>query len=634
MAPSDSTLPQADTVAHLLEAGVACHRAGRLDDALACYEQVLAVQPDQPDAGHLSGLIAFQRGDIDRAVALMSNASAAAPGNPAIHNNLGLAHAAERDHASAAENFRRAIALSPSYAEAHCNLGNMLAELGQAAEAEACYRNALTIAPGFAGACFNLGNVLRDQGRLQEASAAFENAIAINPAYAKAHNNLADVLKSMDRVAEALEHFRRACEIEPGSADYHSNLIFIQDFDPDIDISTQQTERQHWNEKFCLPQLATITPHENDRTPDRRLRVGYVSGDFRVHSACEGFAPLITGHDSRAFEVFCYSTAPKSDSMTETLRTSATQWREVSSMSDEKLSETIRADGIDILVDLAGHTHGSRLGVFARKPAPVQVTGIGHLPPGLSTIDYRLTTKDWTYPAEEPLFPEAPVYQETMFGFRAPEGMPEVSPAPGLNSGVITFGSMNRLSKISPEVRAAWAKILIGVPTARLLIKAPGLKQASTKRGILDEFAALGVQPERLVLIGGTNQAEHLRTFQDIDIHLDPFPHGGGITTLESLWMGVPVLGINDSLKMPHRLIATILRPLGLEDWIARSPDDYCARALAWASRPNELARLRTELRDRVANVYGTHPARVEAAYRVMWQRWCAGETPSAIDMC
>ena len=372
-------------------------------------------------------------------------------------------------------------------------------------------------------------------------------------------------------------------------------------------------------------------PHANDRTPGRRLRIGYVSADFKWHSACQGFAPLILEHDRDHFDVICYDDNPSCDAMTETLRAAATSWRPTMGQSNEELAQTIRNDGIDILVDLAGHTHGNRLTVFGHKPAPLQVTGIGHLPPGASTIDYRLTTTIATPPEEESLFPEAPIYLETYLGFSPPIDAPTVGALPCLENGFITFGCLNRFSKVSDQAVDLWARILRDVPKSRLLIKAPQIDEPSVSQRVEDFFSERGISQDRLILLGGTPQRQHLETYNRIDITLDTLPHGGGVNTLESLWMGVPAVGLTCPSKFTGRMIDFICRPLGLGEWITKETDEYHAIAVKWAGRESDLSKIRQNLRQRMSEVYSRFPQDVEKAYRLIWKRWCNGEEPSPL---
>lgn len=617
--------------ADLLQKAVRMHQGGQLADAEGAYGEVLKLYPEDADANHLLGLAAYQRGRSATAVGLIGKAINARPGNAVFHNNLGLAQQALGHLDEAIATLEEAVRLKPDYVEAWCNLGNVFQDKDRSEDAETAYRKAITINPDFPGAHYNLGNTLRNQNRFDEAIAAFERAIALKPDYAKAHSNLGDVLKNINQVEKAESCFRTALALAPDSDIYHSNIIFLQDFQPEIDLTRQQAERKAWNEKFIVPLAARIELHPNNRDPERRLRIGYVSADLRGHSACQGLAPLILDHDRNHFDIYCYAGNTATDAMTDKLRTAASGWRAVAAMTDEELAKTIRDDRIDILVDLSGHTQGNRLLVFGQKPAPVQVTCIGHLPPGLSTIDYRLTTAVWTPPNEEKLFPEKPVYLDTVFAFYPPMDAPAPSPPPFLAGEGITFGCMNRLSKINPAVMNLWARILKQVAGSRLVVKYHGLDDAVTRDRFHREMIAAGVPDERLVLLGGTPQKEHLETYGRIDISLDTFPQSGGITTMESLWMGVPVLGLHGPDKLATRVISVLYRPLGLQDWIAEDADAYVRLAVDRAARREDLVCLRSGLRQRVGEVYSRFPGQVEQAYRAMWRRWCAGEDAAAL---
>ena len=607
------------------------HAAGRLSEAEGVCQQMLQADPDHPFTLHLLGVISHQTGKSGQAVDLITRALSINPDNADAHNSLGnvLKDLGELDQA--VDSYQKALTLKPDYVVAHYNLANALKELGKLDEAMSSYHKALALKPDYAEAHNNLGIALQDLGRLDEAAASYHRALAINPDYPEAHNNLGNALQDLGKPDEALAGYHKALAIKPDFADAHSNLIFIQDLISNIDQNAQQAERKRWNDTFILPLAAKTEPHTNLRDPDRRLRIGYVSADFRRHSACQGFAPLILDFDRSRFDVICYDATLVADRTSQTLRAAASAWRSIRGISDEVLARTIREDKIDILVDLSGHSRGNRLTVFGDKPAPLQVTGVGHAPPGLSTMDYRLTTVFATPPEEESIFPEAPIYLDTFFGFMPPPDTPPVTPPPCLESGTITFGSLNRLSKVSNDVMAQWAMILHQVSEARLLIKAPQMGEVDVRQSVETFFSERGIDQDRLILLGGTPQRQHLEAYGRIDIALDTFPAGGGITTLESLWMGVPVVGLNDSLKFSNRQIEFTCRPLGLGEWISRATDEYRAIALQWADRGQDLSKIRQQLRQRISEVYFRFPRDVEKAYRLIWKRWCDGDAASTL---
>lgn len=590
---------QVAPTANLLQQGVELHQANRLSEAEAIYRQILASDPEHADANHLLGLIAQHYGNHTLAFSLIAKAIARKPRTAIFHNSLGMA----------------------------------LRGAGHLDEAVAAYHSAIELAPDYSKAHNNLGVALAQQGLLDEALASYRRALDLEPGYAEACANLASVYGQLGRIGEADTYYRRAHELAPDSALLYSNVILAQDYDARIDLISQQAERKRWNEKFILPLAPLICPHGNSRNPDRRLRIGYVSADFNYHSACQGFASLILNHDRSNFDVYCYDQNLTSDAMTETLRAAATVWRVSRGLPDNDLAHLIRQDAIDILVDLSGHSGGNRLLVFGRKPAPIQMTGIGSIAPGVTTIDYRWTSQVLTPAEEATLYPEAPVYLHSFFGFTPLANAPAVAPLRRDASGGIVFGSMNRLIKLSDATLALWARILRAVPDSRLLMKFSGIDSPETRSRITAFFAEHGVSEECLILLGRTSQYDHLDAYNRIDIAFDPFPTTGGMTTLESLWMGVPVVGLYNHRKVVNRMIAACCRPAGLDDWIAETEDRYLDIAVEWAHRPKELAALKAGLRHRVREAFFRFREDMEHAYRIAWQRWCAGSPPAPIEL-
>ena len=607
------------------------HQAGRLKEAESVYKAILEKDPANADALHYLGMIAHQVDRNDIAADLIGRALALDGSQALYHYNLGEVLRPLGRPGEAVKSYQRALAINPSMAEAHNSIGVTLLDQFGGGDAAESFRRAVEIDPANPMAITNLGVALQKDGKPEEGIAAYKRALEIDPGFAAAHNNLGSAYGETGRIKDSLACYRRALEIDPDLLDAHSNIIFNQDFYPGIDQAAQQAERKRFDDRFIQPLADKIESHANSRDPDRRLRIGYVSGDFKRHSACQGFAPLILEHDRDRFDVICYAGNVVSDAVTDSLRSAATLWRPVSKMPDDQLARTIREDGIDILVDLSGHTKGNRLLAFGQKPAPLQATGIGHMPPGVSTIDYRLTTPLITLPEEEALFPETPIYLSTYFGFLPPADAPPMGGSPCQERGTVTFGCLNRFSKVTDEVLSLWAGILNDVPESRLLIKCSHLDEPSPRQRVVDFFADAGIAADRLIVLGGTAQRQHLEAYNSIDIALDTFPQGGGITTLESLWMGAPVVGRTDSLKIAHRLIEVICRPLGLDAWIAESADDYRRIAAHWAARPEDLADLRPQLRDRVSELYSRFPGDVEKAYRAIWKRWCNGEAPTPL---
>jgi len=523
-----------------------------------------------------------------------------------------------------------AIEQDDASAAAHCNLGTALAGLGQYDDAVASFHRALAIAPEHVDAEANLGATLRDQGRLGAAAAAFERAIARDPRHADALANLAGARAEQGRAAEAIALYRRALAADPRRADAHSGLLLALHYDDCIDADALHAEHRRW--AAChVASVAAFTDHPDNRPqPERRLRLGYVSPNLRAHSVAYFIEPVLAAHDRRGFEVFAYADVARPDAITQRLRGLVDVWRDLGGHDDDAVAAQVRADRIDILVDLAGHTGGHRLGVFARRPAPLAISYLGYPDTtGLGAIDYRLSDAR----ADPPGIADRRC-RETLIrldgGFlcyRPPEDAPGVAPLPALARGTVTFGSFNNLAKLSPTTLKLWSAVLDAVPGSRLMLKARALGDAETRDRVAKLFAERGIAADRLDLYGqATSVAAHLALYREIDIGLDPAPYNGATTTCEALWMGVPVITLAGD-RHAGRVGASLLGGLGLDDMIAPSPDAYVATAAKYAADRDRLAGLRATLRTRVLRGPLTDAKGftqgLEATYRTLWRRWC-----------
>ena len=529
---------------------------------------------------------------------------------------------------------RRADAKLGSLAGSHYNLGNLLSKQGRLDEAVAAYRQAIGIKPDYADAHSNLGAALAAQGRLDEAVAAYRRAIGIKPDYAQAYSNLGIALTWRGKLDDAAAAYRRAIEIKPSFSKAFSGLLSMLNYDDKSTNADLFAAHREWDERYGQ-QVERFTAYANDRDPARRLRIGYLSPDFREHSVAYFVEPLLRGHDRQKVEVFCYAEVTRPDLVTTRLQGLADHFLVTVGLSDEQLAERIRTDGIDILVDVAGHTGGNRLLVFARKPAPVQVTWLGYPnTTGLKAIDYRLVDA-----VTDPVGEADAWASETLVrlkdGFLCYSGLrdgPEPTSAPCLRTGTVTFGSFNNPAKASTATFDAWAKLLCRLPRARLLLKALSFADASTRALFLDRFSERGVPAERVELMASQpDPIAHLALYQGVDIALDPFPYNGATTTCEALWMGVPVITLRGH-RHAGRVGASLLTQVGLTDLIADSIEEYVEIAVALAGNPKRLDELHRILRPRVAASplcdEGAFAIKMEAAFRTMWQDWCQGLPP------
>jgi protein O-GlcNAc transferase len=567
---------------------------GRYAEALACYERVLALAPQHLDALNNSANALNKLGRYDEALLRLN----------------------------------RLVSLNPNDARALTNRGLVLKELRRHDAAIADLRRALTIDPGYATAHYNLGNTLLDLGRPHEAVESFTRAVELAPDHVDAYTSRADAYFHLRRPTEAVADFRKALAIRPDDPAIRTRLIFVLNFDADATTADQQAERALWARCY-EPLYAAVSSHANAADPERRLRIGYVSPYFCGQAATYSFGGVIAEHDSERFDVVCYSDTQRADDVTERLRSRASTWRDTLGMSDEALADLVRADGIDILVDLVGHMRGHRLALFARKPAPVQVTAWGEpTGSGLKTIDYLLADPVLVPEQERALLSEKVLDLPNFLGFWTPGLLPEPGPLPAMSRGYVTFGSFNRFAKMLDPVLRAWAHILRAVPNSRLLLKKDRqLDDAAQTAPMLALLAEDGIAPDRITMLDHMSREDHFASYRDMDIALDPFPHGGGMTTLDALWMGVPVVTWPGRI-ISSRLAAASLTALGLTDFIAPDVEAYTALAVAKAKDLEALAALRSDLRPRLAKSTVGDPVKyartVEAAYREMWRRWCA----------
>ncbi|MGH6968315.1 MAG: tetratricopeptide repeat protein, partial [Stellaceae bacterium] len=523
--------------------------------------------------------------------------------------------------------FRRAIAIEPNLAVAHFNLGNALLAQSDAAAIDA-YRRAIEHKPDLADAHMNLGIVLRRQGQPQAAVACFRRAIELRPDHAAAYDNLAGMLAEMGCLDEAVAANHRALALGPANAAAHSNLIFNLNFDASLGVAEHQAERRRWAERHAAALAQAVARRPADRDPERRLRVGYVSAHFRAYAASYAFGGVLTRHDPARVEIFCYSDTQQPDELTAIFRRAAHHWRDTADLGDAALAERIARDRIDILIDLVGHMGGHRLLVFARRPAPIQITAWGEpTGTGLAAMDYLLADPVLIPPAERPLFAERIIDLPGALGYWTPEPLPAPGPLPARANGFVTFGSFNRRAKVTPGVLRDWSAILRALPEARLVLKAKQFGDPAEQTALRQEFARAGLQAERVTFLGQTGRAEHFAAYRTLDLALDPFPHGGGMTTLDALAMGVPVI-TRTGRTIPSRLAASCLTALDLKRLFASDETAYVAAAVAAARDLAALERLRADLPGRLAHSpigdARRYAEAAEDAYRAAWRRYCA----------
>jgi predicted O-linked N-acetylglucosamine transferase (SPINDLY family) len=596
------------------------------EPAVAAFNRAIALNPNDADAWCNRGVAELMLKRWDAAAASSERALSLRPQHFEALVNKGLSHLELRHYDIAEAAFNAAIALRPEMAEVLAHRGRLNMLMGRRAEAEADFDAAVSRDPTLDVGWQGKAQICMLTGNLAQAMLACKRVLERNPSAEVALTLLGACLGRLGDTAGAIAHFDRALANKPDYDEAISKKIFYQDFLIEADFAAQQaTRRQWWDAVGTKLPRRQLAPCALD--PDRRIVIGYVSSDFRTHSAAFAFMPVLRSHDKAQFQINCYSSSTSKDSFTAAFQSIADIFVDAVHLSDDELADRIQADGVDILVDLSGYTTGNRIPVFARKPAPIQVTAWGSgTGTGLATMDYFFADPV-TVPHEvRHLFAET-VYDLPSVITIDPITDAAPSALPMQRNGHVTFGVFNRIDKISDAALALWSRLLREIDGARLVVKHLALEDALVRDGLLGRFAAHGVPQDSIVCIGATERRDHLRAFARIDISLDPFPQNGGISTWESLYMGVPVIAKLGS-GASSRAAGAIIKAVGLDDWVACDDDGYVAIARRFASDPAHLATLRAELpgmiaRSRAGNVE-TYTREVETGYREFWRDYCA----------
>lgn len=645
--------------------GAALRRLTDMDAAREAYERALSADPGYAQAWSNLGEWQLVKGDMqaaltsfERALKLDRNLLEALNNRVATLYELGRYTDAESAAAQAIES-------NPHVAALHVNMGNVLLHTGKARAAVKSFRQALACDPACPEAHMNLATLFGETHHIGEALVFIEREIALKGESAQRLASLALALQARGDLAAAEASCEKVLGMQPGNisalitlagcrsarADHHganrlqeralasnpqmpaicSNIAFNATYLPDISAEEVFDYHRDWARRFGGQGKEPVFVHAQSRDPDRPLRIGYVSGDFGVHPVGFLLRDVIREHDRGSFEVHCFSMMRKDDEITIAVREHASAWHEALLTSDEELAREIHEKGIDILIDLSGHTAYNRLPAFARRPAPVQATWIGYFhSTGLESIDYFITDPYTSPVGCGQLFSETPVWlPHSRFCYSPPAYVPEVAPAPVLAQGRITFGCFNRVEKLVAPVIAAWAEIIKAVPDSRLLLKAGTLQNEAACDELRRRFAACGLDGARLDLRGPSSHPEMLRQYGEIDIALDPFPFNGGMTTLEALWMGVPVVTVAGQGVVSRQTVSALAN-LGLTELAFPDVSSYIDGAVALARDTHRLVELRRDIRQRMAAsplLQAEQFARdLEALYRRMWRAWCSGQ--------
>jgi protein O-GlcNAc transferase len=604
-------------------------QGSRLVEARALYQEICDADHLDAEAWLKLGVIAGRLGDAAKALEALQCAARLRPAHIPTLFNLGIALRDSGCVEDAVSLFNHITEVEPQHWRAQYMLARGLDALGRTEQAVERYRALHALRPEDPSVLASLGIGLHSLGRLQEAVTCYRKALAVGGQDGNTRDNLAAALCQQGRSEEAITVYRRTLQLQAQNPRALSNLLLALHYTPAEDDVRLFEEHKRWGELYGSVPFDAVVGFANPPDPERRLRVGYVSPDLCEHSVSYFFEPILLNHNRDSIEVTCYSASSQSDATTARLRSLADRWRDIAGLDDRRVVDMVRRDEIDVLVDLAGHTGENRLPVFAHRPAPVQVTYLGYPDTtGLPAIGYRLCD-GVTDPEEAPTYctEELVRLPGCFLCYRPPVAAPRVADPPVARHGYVTFGSFNNLAKISDDVVATWAALLLSVPDARLVLKSAFLADAKTGERYLDLFAERGIHCDRIELFGrAPTIREHLAMYEHVDVALDTFPYNGTTTTCESLWMGVPVITLAGQ-RHAGRVGKSLLTAVGLETFAVDTWQEYIRTAVRLATAHAELATLRRTLRERVETSVLCDGSRfaglVEGAYRAMWCRWC-----------
>jgi protein O-GlcNAc transferase len=645
----------------LCNLGAVLARQERFDDAAKCYSMCLAASPGYPDAHYNLGNLFRRVGRHREAISEYQHCLKGNPNHPSCYFNMGLALVALNDLTTASEAFRQTITLEPNHADAYNRLGDVLLRTGKIGDGIEQFRRYISLRPDDPRGYNNLGLAIANVGRPQEAVELLNKALALNPNYPDAHNTLALAFEALHRKDEANHHYREAVRLRPDFADawsnlgtnlteqgradeaidslrksleirpfappIHSNLLLTLNYTSNLTPPVVLAEHRKFADLFAANTPPSPMPLDPD--PNRRLRIGYLSGDFRDHTVAGFIRIVLKNHRREQFHVTAYSTVSRPDAVTAEMQGLADRWSSIVGGTDDQAAAAIRNDKIDILIDLSGHTAGNRLLTLAQRPAPIQAILFGYPnTTGLNAVDYRITDT-----IADPVGQTEPLYVEKLLRlnclawcYAPPSDAPLTTALPALSSDTFTFGCLNNAAKISDACRRTWAKLLQEIPNSKLVVLV-GQSKVGAER-LTESFTSLGVKPEQLVLKYRLPKPEYFATYSSFDLALDPFPYNGGVTTCDALWMGVPVLTlVGDSYV--SRQGVSILTHAGMPEFAADTPEALINIAKTWAENREVLAEIRAGLREQFSRSLvcdaTAYVRSLEAAYRHAWRERVRG---------
>jgi protein O-GlcNAc transferase len=617
----------ADALSNL---GAILVRRSQFEEAIDCYRAAIQINPRHTGALFNLGNVYRRLSRLDAAAESYQTLANMPQPPKGLFYNLGLTLLGLGRCGEAETAFCTALRAEPDNPEFLHHLGLVVARLGRLDEAIAALERAVQIRPDFAEALTTLGVMLENAGQAGRAFACYRQALAIQPDQPEANNNIGNSLTEQGAIDEAVGHFRRSLAARPDQPHVHSNMLLTLHYHPGIGPEALSAEHWHWAERFAP--TTPPSPEPEDSAPDRVLRIGFVSADFRTHTVAAFIEPILTHLDRTAVHVSCFSNVIRSDAVTDRFKALADGWHPIIGVPDEAVAQLIRRERIDIFVDLSGHTAGNRLLLFARRPAPIQVTHFGYPDTtGLGAIDCRITDARADPPGTTERWHSERLVRlpEVAWCYRPPADAPEVSEPPAGAANPITLLSVNNPAKLTADVIAVWSRILDAVPGSKLVVLAG--REGSALQRVEDLFANHGIVGSRLKLVPRLPPTEYFALFATADLALDPWPYNGGVTTCDALWMGVPVISMAGRTYVSRQGVS-LLHAVGLPELIADSPEGYVEIARQWAADRDRLKAVRADLRGRMRASPLTDSIRftrhLEAAYRRMWH-WRVGAGPA-----
>lgn len=621
-----------NTLEQWLHQGLQAHQQGQWERAATCYSEALKLDAEHAETHHLMGALSLQLGHFAEAVQALEKATQKAPAQAQYWNNLGLAYQYSQALDSAREAFQKALQQRPRYPEARLNLAQLERQLEQHEAALKLYQQALQQGAPRVPTLYFMGTLLDEMGRLCEAAFCFQEILNLDNHHADTWESLATNALNRGDIEQSLQAYRTALLFKPDSAVLYSAYVFASAAAA-ISPAQQAEILQGWDSRFAQPQAqASPALPVRDRDPERRLRVGYVGAHFSGHSSAHISRALFEFSDSQNIEIFAYNNAKPENPYDPFFREHSHHWRDVHALSDPELAELLRQDGLDLAVDLNGHTRDHRLLALAQRCAPLQIAGLCFSgSTGQSNMDVLLSDPHIMPPERAQAYGEKVLYLDSLLCWYAPDFDLEPGPLPEMATGQITFGSGNRWFKHTPEVLRLWSDILKAVPESRLLLKSPELDDPLLCQWVHERFAAWDIASERVIFQGRTDQYAHFKNYQQIDIALDPFPYDGGMTSIDTLWMGVPVI----SMATGQRAGVSILNQVGLTAYLAQSESEYIHKAVSLAQDREQRQHLRHSLRERLLQSkicdLPAYTQKVEDIYRELWREWVRAEAPGGL---